>query len=57
MAVLTVRVSEETSAHERLRILEKYFLAVLVQDGRDGTVFDIDVLDAIRSLKNKYKES
>ncbi len=55
MAILTARVSEETSEYERLRILHKYFLEVLVQDAQDGTQFDSDVLDAIRALKEKYK--
>ncbi|KKU19551.1 MAG: hypothetical protein UX31_C0005G0031 [Candidatus Nomurabacteria bacterium GW2011_GWA1_46_11] len=56
MVIMVTRVLKETSEYERLRILEKYFLGVLVQDGQDGTVFDNDVLDAIRGLKEKYKK-
>ena len=38
----------------KLRILELFFLRKLVEDPRDGTEFDCDILDAIAVLKEKY---
>lgn len=52
---LTDRVPVESTRERRLEILKQYYLAVLVEDGQDGTIFDCDILDAIESLEKKYK--
>lgn len=39
---------------DRLEVLMLYFLRHLVEDPQDGTLFDCDVMDAIRELQRKY---
>lgn len=49
------RVTLDVTRYTRLEMLKQFFLAILVEDPIDGTVFDLDVLNAIESLKEKYK--
>ena len=39
---------------ESLRILEKFYLENLVEDGMGGTIFDDAILKAIEKLREKY---
>jgi hypothetical protein len=47
---------ETLSREQRLTTLELFYLENLVEDPRDGTVFDCDVLDTIKALKLKYAD-
>lgn len=44
------------SRKAKLDKLEQYYLHHLVEDPQDGTVFDSDILDMIKALKEKYKD-
>lgn len=39
---------------ESLKILEKFYLENLVEDGIGGTAFDIDILKSIEKLRKIY---
>lgn len=45
----------DTKRPEKLNRLKMFFLENLVEDSRDGTVFDCDVLDLISTLEKKYE--
>ena len=44
----------DASREDKLRMLELYYLRHLVEDPQDGTPFDCDILDAIKSLREKH---
>jgi hypothetical protein len=50
------RVGHEVKRNERIEQLKQYFLAVHCEDPVDGTTFDCDVLDALKSLEAKYTD-
>jgi len=45
-----------TGRFDRLARLRSFFLRTLVEDGIDGTDFDLDVLDTLEKLGKKYKK-
>lgn len=37
--------------------LQRYYITNFVEDPQDGTPFDIDVLNALDMLRDKYKDA
>ena len=44
----------EFSRQNKIEKLKQYYLTSLVEDWQDGTEFDLDVLDSLLKLKQKY---
>lgn len=49
-----MRAMAETKKAQRIENLEKYFLKNLTEDPIDGTSFDCDILEQLKTLKEKY---
>jgi hypothetical protein len=45
-----------TNRCKTLKVLKQYYLDKLCEDPFDGTIFDLNVLDAIEKLQEKYGE-
>ena len=53
-AVPVVSNLMDLSREDKLRAWELFYLRNMAEDPRDGTVFDCDILDAIKELRKKY---
>lgn len=53
--IQTEHVKGDVTREERIDMFEQYYLRVLCEDGQDGTEFDCAVLDALKTLKEKYQ--
>ncbi|MEK7494184.1 MAG: hypothetical protein AAB630_03460 [Patescibacteria group bacterium] len=56
MVIHTEHVEDNVTREERIDLLKQYYLHVLVEDGIDGTDFDVAVLDALKKLEEKYRD-
>lgn len=53
--IQTKHVKDDVTREERINMLEHFFLFALSEDGMHGTKFDVDVLDAMKVLREKYQ--
>jgi hypothetical protein len=48
------KVFPEVTRAQRVEYLRQYFLNVLFEDPHEGSIFEHDVLNAIKELQKKY---